>query len=366
LIGINIASVVILLGVLIFVHELGHFLMAKRAGVGVLKFSLGFGPRIIGKKIGETEYLLSLIPLGGYVKLLGESPGEELPEEDARRSFLKQTVWKRISIVAAGPVFNLLLALSIFTLVNMIGLPVLTPEVGSLQTDSAAMEAGMKTGDTIVVMDGNAVTKWDEISEIVTTGKERPIRITVRRDAATLDFTVTPRPMKTRNLFGEEVESYKIGISPSPHTIIERRNPVSAFGEGLRQTWVISELTVISLFKLFQGIISPKTLGGPILIAQIAGEQAKEGIIQFLLFMALLSINLAVLNLLPIPVLDGGHLLFYGIEVVTGREINIRWREMAQQAGFVLLILLMIFVFMMDIERLNIRFINDYIRVFTG
>jgi regulator of sigma E protease len=366
LIGINIASVVILLGVLIFVHELGHFLMAKRAGVGVLKFSLGFGPRIIGKKIGETEYLLSLIPLGGYVKLLGESPGEELPEEDARRSFLKQTVWKRISIVAAGPVFNLLLALSIFTLVNMIGLPVLTPEVGSLQTDSAAMEAGMKTGDTIVVMDGNAVTKWDEISEIVTTGKERPIRITVRRDAATLDFTVTPRPMKTRNLFGEEVDSYKIGISPSPHTIIERRNPVSAFGEGLRQTWVISELTVISLFKLFQGIISPKTLGGPILIAQIAGEQAKEGIIQFLLFMALLSINLAVLNLLPIPVLDGGHLLFYGIELVTGREINIRWREMAQQAGFVLLILLMIFVFMMDIERLNIRFINDYIRVFTG
>ena len=365
MIGISIASVVVLLGVLIFAHELGHFLMAKRAGVGVLKFSLGFGPRIIGKKIGETEYLLSLIPLGGYVKLLGESPGEELSEEDSKRSFLNQTVWKRISIVAAGPVFNLLLALSIFTLVNMVGLPVLTPEVGSLQTDSAAMEAGMKAGDRIIVMDGKAVTKWDEISKIVTISKERPLRITVRRDAATLDFTVTPRPMKTRNLFGEEVESYKIGISPSPHTIIERRNPLSAFGEGIRQTWVISKLTVISIFKLFQGIISPKTLGGPILIAQIAGAQAKEGIVQFLLFMALLSINLAVLNLLPIPVLDGGHLLFYGIELVTGREINVRWREMAQQVGFVLLILLMIFVFMMDIERLNIRFINDVIRTFT-
>ena len=365
MIGISIASVVVLLGVLIFAHELGHFLMAKRAGVGVLKFSLGFGPRIIGKKIGETEYLLSLIPLGGYVKLLGESPGEELSEEDSKRSFLNQTVWKRISIVAAGPVFNLLLALSIFTLVNMVGLPVLTPEVGSLQTDSAAMEAGMKAGDRIIVMDGKAVTKWDEISEIVTISKEKSLRITVRRDAATLDFTVTPRPMKTRNLFGEEVESYKIGISPSPHTIIERRNPLSAFGEGIRQTWVISKLTVISIFKLFQGIISPKTLGGPILIAQIAGAQAKEGIVQFLLFMALLSINLAVLNLLPIPVLDGGHLLFYGIELVTGREINVRWREMAQQVGFVLLILLMIFVFMMDIERLNIRFINDVIRTFT-
>jgi regulator of sigma E protease len=268
--------------------------------------------------------------------------------------------------VAAGPVFNLLLALAIFTLVNMIGLPVLTTEIGSLQPDSAAMEAGMKAGDRIIAMDGRSVTKWDEISEIVTRSKERPLRVTVRRDAVALDITVTPRPMKTRNLFGEEVEAYKIGISPSPHTVIERRNPLSAFGEGIRQTWVISKLTVISIYKLFQGVISPKTLGGPILIAQIAGAQAKEGIVHFLLFMALLSINLAILNLLPIPILDGGHLLFYGIEMVTGREINVRWREMAQQVGFVLLILLMIFVFMMDIERLNVKFINDFIRTFTG
>jgi len=358
--------VVVLLGVLIFVHEFGHFLMAKRAGVGVLKFSLGFGPRIIGRKIGETEYLLSLIPLGGYVKLLGESSEEELPEKDKSRSFLKQAVWKRILIVAAGPVFNLLLALGTFTLVNMIGLPVLTTEIGSLQLESAAIESGMKTGDRIIVMDGKSLTKWDEISEIVTESKGRPLRVKVRRDTITLDITVTPRSMKTRNLFGEEIESYKIGISPSPHTVIERRNPISAFGEGIRQTWIISKLTVISIYKLFQGVISPKTLGGPILIAQIAGAQAKEGIVHFLLFMALLSINLAILNLLPIPILDGGHLLFYGIEMLTGREINVRWREMAQQIGFVLLSLLMIFVFLMDIERLNVKFINDFIRTFTG
>jgi regulator of sigma E protease len=365
LIGISIASVVVLLGVLIFVHELGHFLMAKRAGVGVLKFSLGFGPRIIGKKIGETEYLLSLIPLGGYVKLLGESPEEELPEEDKTRSFLKQTVWKRILIVAAGPAFNILLALAIFTFVNMIGLPVLTTEIGSLQPNSAAIESGMKMGDRIIAMDGKSVTKWDEISENVTRSKERPIKVTVRRDAVALDITVTPRPMKIRDLFGEEVEAYKIGISPSPHTFIERLNPLSAFGEGIRQTWVITKLTVISIYKLLQGAISPKTLGGPILIAQIAGAQAKEGIVHFLLFMALLSINLAILNILPIPVLDGGHLLFFGIEMVMGREVNVRWREAAQQVGFVFLILLMIFVFMMDIERLNVNFINDIIRIFT-
>jgi len=366
LIGISIVSVIVLLGVLIFAHELGHFLMAKRTGVGVLKFSLGFGPRVLGRKIGETEYLLSLIPLGGYVKLLGESSGEELAEEDQKRSFLTQTVWKRIAIVAAGPVFNLLLALMIFTIVNMTGLPVLTAEVGMTYPDSAAMESGIKAGDRIVVIGGKAVTKWDEISEIVSKSNGMPLLITVQRDGLPRQITVTPKAMKSRNLFGEEVESYKIGISPSSHTFIQRRNPLSAFEEGVRQTWMISKLTVISIVKMFQGVISPKTMGGPILIAQIAGAQVKEGIVPFLLFMALLSINLAILNLLPIPVLDGGHLLFYGIEALTGREVNLRWREMAQQVGFALLILLMVFVFMLDIERLNIKFINDFIRAFTG
>ena len=366
MIGISIVSVIVLLGILIFAHELGHFLVAKRAGVGVLKFSLGFGPRIIGKKIGETEYVLSLLPLGGYVKLLGESPEEELPEADAKRSFLKQPVWKRIMIVAAGPVFNFLLAIAIFTVVNMVGLPVLTPEIGSLSKDSAAMEAGLKTGDRIIDMDGRAITKWDEISRVVTESNGKPLKITVRREAGTLDFTVTPRSMKTKNLFGEEIESFKIGISPSSSTMIERRNPLSAVGEGARQTWVISKLTVLSLYKLCLGVISPKTLGGPILIAQIAGVQAKEGFVPFFLFMALLSINLAVLNLLPIPVLDGGHLFFYAIELVTRREVSVRWQERAQQVGFVVLIMLMVFVFMMDIERLNIKYISDFIKSITG
>jgi regulator of sigma E protease len=364
--GINIVSVVILLGVLIFAHELGHFLMAKRSGVGVLKFSLGFGPKVIGKKIGETEYLLSLIPLGGYVKLLGEAAGEELSAEDEKRSFLKQTVLKRIGIVAAGPVFNVLLALLIFTIVNMIGLPVLTSEIGGLQPDSAAQGAGLKAGDTILNLDGIAVKKWDEISEIISQSKGRSLRITLRRDGLPLDLTVTPRIMKSTNVFGEAVEAYKIGISPSPRTVIERLNPFSAFGAGLRQTWTISKLTVISIVKMFQGVVSPKTLGGPILIAQIAGAQVREGIVPFILFMALLSINLAILNLLPVPVLDGGHLLFYLIELATGHEVNLRWREMAQQIGFVLLVLLMIFVFVLDIGRLDIKMINDIFKAFTG
>ncbi|MHB8907309.1 MAG: RIP metalloprotease RseP [Syntrophales bacterium] len=364
--GINIVSVVVLLGVLIFAHELGHFLVAKRAGVGVLKFSLGFGPKIIGRKIGETEYLLSLIPLGGYVKLLGEAPGEELSAEEEKRSFLKQPVLKRMGIVAAGPAFNILLAVLIFWIVNMIGLPVLTSEIGGLQPGSAAVDAGLKTGDTITGIDGTAVKKWDEVSEIISESKGRPLRITLRRESAPLEVTVIPRRMKSTNLFGEAVETYKIGISPAPRTVTESLGPLSAFGTGVRQTWKISKLTVVSIVKMFQGIVSPKTLGGPIMIAQIAGAQVREGIVPFILFMALLSINLAILNLLPIPVLDGGHLFFYLIEIVTGHEVSLRWREMAQQIGFVLLILLMVFVFMLDIERLDIKMINEFIKKFVG
>jgi regulator of sigma E protease len=361
--GISIISVIVLLGVLIFVHELGHFLVAKRAGVGVLKFSLGFGPRIIGKKIGETEYLLSLIPLGGYVKLLGESPGEDLTAEEVKKSFLQQSVRKRVGIVAAGPGFNLLLAIAIFTIVNMIGLPVLTAEIGILQPDSPALSAGMQTGDKVVDIDGTTVTKWEELSDVINQSKGKPLLITVHRNDRPLLLTVMPKLMKTTNPFGETVEAYKIGVSPLPRTIIERLNPLSAFGKGLRQTWVISKLTVVSIVKMFQGVLSPKSLGGPIMIAQIAGAQVREGIIPFILFMAMLSINLAILNLLPIPVLDGGHLLFYLIEMATGREVSLRWREKAQQVGFVLLILLMVFVFMMDIERLNIKMINDFIQM---
>jgi len=356
-IGVSIISVIVLLGVLIFAHELGHFLVAKYAGVGVLKFSLGFGPRLIGKKIGETEYLISLIPLGGYVKLLGESQGEELSEEDEKRSFLKQPVTKRIAIVAAGPIFNFLLAIVIFTIVYMTGVPTLTTYIGGVQEGSPAFEAGIREGDVIVAIDGKEIARWEKLAEHISKSDGKELRITIKRNEQIRDVSLKPRLLKTPNLFGEEIESYKMGVSPSSqHTVTERMNPLMAFWTGLKQTWFISKLTVLSVVKIFEGVISPKTLGGPILIAQIAGTQVKEGIIPFVLFMALLSINLAILNLFPIPILDGGHLLFYLIEIITGKEINIKWREMAQQIGFVLLIILMIFVFIMDIERLNISF----------
>lgn len=364
MIGISIISVIILLGVLIFIHELGHFIVAKKIGVGVLKFSLGFGPKIVGKKIGETEYLISLIPLGGYVKLLGESDSDDISEEDKRRSFLKQPPIKRIAIVLAGPIFNFLLAIVIFAFVYMIGVPTLTTKIGTVHEGSSAAEAGIKEGDTILAIDGKDISRWETLADIISKSKGKELLITLSRGDDVLSVSLKPKLLKTKNIFGEDIESYKIGISPSSIFKTERMNPILAIWTSLKQTWAITKLTVISIKKMIEGVLSPKTLGGPIMIAQIAGSQVKEGILPFLLFMALLSVNLAVLNLLPIPVLDGGHLLFYIIEMISGKEINIRWREAAQQIGFVFLILLMIFVFIIDIERLNPNMFEDINKLF--
>ncbi len=361
---ITLISFVVLLGILIFVHELGHFLAARMTGVGVLKFSLGFGPKIFGKKIGETEYVLSWIPLGGYVKLLGESGNEELSPEEEKRSFCKQSVWKRILIVLAGPGFNFLLAVVIFIFVLIYGLPSLTSEIGEVQKDSAAYEAGMQNGDKIVFINGEKVKFWDDIRAVIAESKDKQIEIVVERKGEEKSLFVKPKLSKSKNIFGEEVPAYLIGISPSETTVIERRNPWDAIITSVYKTWEISKLTVISVVKIFEGVISPKTLGGPIFIAQVAGAQVKEGLIPFILFMAILSINLGVINLFPIPVLDGGHIFFYLIEIVTRREISLKVRELSQQIGFVILLMLMLFVIFIDIERLNIKIVNDILKIF--
>jgi len=350
--GIDIVSVIILLGILIFVHELGHFLAAKASGVGVLKFSLGFGPRLIGKKVGETEYRISAIPLGGYVRLFGESGDEGLLPGDEKRSFQKQPVLKRIGIVAAGPFFNFLFAFLVLILIFMAGIPELTSRVGDVPEGTPASRAGIRKGDLIVSIDGRPVSLWADIVEHVHGSKGRELAIAVRRDDREFRFSVLPEAMKSQNLFGEEVESYKIGIMASTETVTHREGPFRTVVSAGAYTWSMTKLTVLSVVKMIEGVVSPKNLGGPILIAQMAGTQVRQGILPFIFFMAILSINLGVLNLLPIPILDGGHLLFYIIELVTGKEVNIRWRERAQQVGFFLLILLMIFVFYNDIIRI--------------
>jgi regulator of sigma E protease len=349
----NIIAFAIVLGVLVFVHEFGHFLLAKLMGVGVQKFSLGFGPRIVGKKIGMTEYMISAIPLGGYVKMVGESSENELDDSLLPLSFSHKSLFKRSLIVLAGPVFNLLLSVSIFFVFFQVsGLPIMEPEVGQVQEGMPAYEAGIRPGDRVVSVDGKPVTRWEEMADLIKRSSGAPLSIEILRDQTTLLVRVAPKLLSSQNLFGEQIEKYVIGITASGAVTVQQLSLFQSMAQGVFQTWQIAKLTVLAIGKIISGTVSAKTLGGPIMIAQLAGQQAEAGIIYLIFFMALLSVNLGIINLLPIPVLDGGHLLFFLIEAVSRRPINHKMREVAQQIGIFLLILLMIFVFYNDIARI--------------
>lgn len=350
----TIVSTIIVLGVLVFVHELGHFLLAKKLGVGVLTFSLGFGPKLIGKKIKETQYQISAVPLGGFVKLIGENPEEEVKEEDQHRSFSAQPIWKRGLIIGAGPFFNFFLAIALFSCINLFGIPFLTAKIGEVSGGFPAEGAGLKKGDVVQSIDGKDVSKWEDLSKIIRSSQGKEILLKVKRENEIFEIKITPKPSTQKNLFGEEVQAFVIGITPNSEVLIEKVNPLVAVGMGFAQTWNGVKLTLVTIVKLIQRVVPAKTIGGPILIAQLAGEQAKRGLLSLLLFMAILSINLGVINLFPIPILDGGHFLFLGLEAVLRRPISVRKMEIAQQIGLILIILLMVFAFY-----------NDLIRVFS-
>jgi regulator of sigma E protease len=351
--GTNIFAFIIVLGVLIFFHEFGHFLIARLFGVGVEKFSLGFGPRLIGKKIGITDYRLSAVPLGGYVKMVGEEPDAEIDPADLPLSFTHKHVVKRMLIVAAGPVFNILLAILIFFGIFLVsGKYIMKASIGSVREGSPAAAAGLIKGDLITVINGTPITTWDEMAEIINASEGQTLSVAVRRQEATLDFSIAPQKVPTQNIFGENIQRYVIGITASGETYSKELNPVEAFGESLSQSYRVIELMVVIIGKLIKGDISTNTLGGPIMIAQMAGDSAKAGVGSLVFFIALISINLAVINLLPIPVLDGGHLLFFTIEAIKGSPVSVKIREVAQQIGLFILILLMILVFYNDISRI--------------
>ena len=369
---------IIVLGILIFVHEFGHFIIAKLFNVKVEKFSLGFGPKLIGKQIGETEYLLSAFPLGGYVKMFGEGgviEGEapktvddtektydeessepvddapELTEAEKARSFAHKPPLVRIAIVMAGPVFNLVFAWLIFILLCMLGVPTVTARIGEVLKDKPAARAGVLKGDVVTAINGKGITQWDEIAGMIAASKGQPVNLTVKRGDETLQFTITPEPRVSKNLFGESVKGHAVGIAAAGEIVTEKSNPFQAVIRGSQQTWKVIDLTVMSLVKMIQRVVPMDSVGGPIMIAKMAGETAQMGASSFLAFMALLSINLGVLNLLPVPVLDGGHLFFFFCELVIGRPVSQKVREYAQQIGLFLLLSLMVLAFYNDIVR---------------
>ncbi|MEJ2659442.1 MAG: RIP metalloprotease RseP [Desulfobacteraceae bacterium] len=441
---------IVVLGILIFFHELGHFIVARIFGVGVERFSLGFGPRLFGRTIGRTDYRVSLIPLGGYVKMVGDEPDAELPPEDEPISFTHKHVAKRTLIVAAGPLFNVLLAILIFTVVLFfVGLPSIRPFIRGVEPDSPAAKAGLRVDDQVTAIDGKRIQSWRDIDTILSASRGAPLKFNVRRDGAPIELEVTPEQVSAKDLFGDDIRYFGIGISgvtelqavvdkvmegmpaqkaglqhgdqivaiddqpverwqrmqelvsgskgktltfkvrrgeeifetqikpevveeknplgvkqsayrigiSTPGVVVPRRdqmtihfNLLEAAGRGAVHTWEVTRTTIYFFGKLIRGKVPMESIGGPIRIAIMAGEEADQGFVQLLNFIALISIQLAILNILPIPVLDGGHLLFYGFEAVLRRPVSLRMRETAQQIGIFLLILLMIFVFYNDIS----------------
>jgi regulator of sigma E protease len=342
------------LGILIFIHEFGHFLVAKLTGVKVLKFSLGFGPKLVGTKIGETEYQISAFPLGGYVKPLGDNPREKVRKQEKARAFIHQPVPKRMAIILAGPLANFLLAIVIFCLLYIVmGIPQSPPLVGKVVDGSPAQKAGIQSGDLIIQVDEVKIAQWADLPPVITKSKGRNLQLIVRRGKAAIPLRVTPQAATAKNIFGEEIKAYQIGIIASGEFVLKRVPVYSAIGMAFSQTWFVTKLTVVSIVKVIQRVIPAKqALGGPILIAQMAGKQAQEGFLSLIFFTAIISINLGIINLFPIPILDGGHLLFLTIESIIGRPLSVKKLELAQQIGLIIIVLLMAFIFYNDIMRI--------------
>jgi regulator of sigma E protease len=424
-----ILSFAFVLGVLVLVHEFGHFIAAKKAGVRVEVFSIGFGPRLFGFKVGETDYRVSAFPLGGYVKLPGENPNEatgapwELSSKSAPQRFL---------VFVAGALMNILTAVFLLSLVFFIGVQVPKyldepPIVGWVDKDSPAEKSGFRVGDRILRVNGKEISTWEDAYSYFLTSADISSQVEVERDGKVVTLQATPESIKklgagyiglqppmepvvggiqkgfpadkeglqegdrivaingipihhwlamaeiVHNNPGKELEitilrngqeirkkmtpqvqdgKGYLGITAKPQTVFKKYGPVESLKKGLARTWEITVMTFELLGRLIKREASTGAIGGPIMIAQMSGQAAKAGISELLGLMGVLSLNLGILNLLPIPVLDGGHILFLVIELILGRPLSLKKRELAQKIGLAILIPLMILVFHNDIMRL--------------
>jgi regulator of sigma E protease len=424
-------SFILVLGILVTVHELGHFLVAKALGIGVEKFSIGFPPRMFGFTRGETEYCISWIPLGGYVKLKGEGPDEVVEDPDDPTLFSARPPHQRAGVILAGPIMNLILAFIVMPLVFMVGMavpsylddpplagwvepgspadkigiipgdlilnvngeesatweqffekvsqtadnlleiqvqgsagvrsvtidlaetedgrigiqPPMEPAIGALTPGYPAQKAGIEKGDRILSLGQIPVSHWSEMARIIHASAGKALTLKVLRGKEELSLSVTP-------VLDEKTGRGLMGISPMSENVIRRFGPVEAVVMGFERNVELLGMTFSFVWDLVSGQSSIKNLGGPIMIFQVTGEAARAGMAQFLAFMAFLSLQLGVLNLLPIPVLDGGHLVFLTAEGILRRPLDLRTREMAQKVGFFLLILLIIVISYNDILRI--------------
>lgn len=355
---ISLIPTLIVLGILILIHELGHFIACRLTGVRVEKFSIGFGPEILKFQGPETAYVISLLPLGGYVKPAGEMASEVEGEEPKPGEYLAAPLPAKIFIVTAGVIMNYLLAFVLFTWVFMLGRPIPGTSVGGFIDGYPAKTSAISEGDRIVSINGAPVSTWNEMTEEINRLDGGELLLTLEKNGtrnALYDVRITPKVETATDLFGKPVTVKRLGITPSPESQVFEKYPLQeAIVKGADTTVSLTVMTHKAIFFMLTGQMSAKAMAGPIGIIAMTGSAAQLGLPYVLQLAASLSVSLAVINLLPIPALDGGHFFFLLWEAITRRRVSYKVQEKLTQAGFVLLMVLMVFVIYNDLVNLSV------------
>ncbi len=347
--GILVALLV--LSLLIFFHELGHFSAARLFGVRVDVFSIGFGKRLFTKTIGTTEWSLSLIPLGGYVKMKGQDDSDPTQTSNGSDSYTTKKPWQRIIILLAGPFANFFMAFLLYLAISFLGVPKLLPFVGEVGEATPAQHAGLQKDDKILSINGTPLSYWEEIGEAINQS-HGTLQVTLERNQSRISLTLTPKIIKEKNIFGETISRQIIGISPLGRQTTVYYGLGEGLGYALEQTYNASLLIFQSLQKLITGVVGADKLGGVITIVDITAQASSAGILSLLFFTALISVNLGVLNLLPIPALDGGHIMFNLYEIMRGKAPSDGAMYYITMVGWGLLLSLMLLGLYNDFNRL--------------
>ncbi len=355
------------LTVVVFFHELGHFLVARWCGVGVKAFSIGFGREIFGWTDSHgTRWKIAWIPLGGYVKFMDDENAASVPDretlermtpEERAASFHAKPLWQRAAVVAAGPIANFILAIVIFTLLfTFIGQRNTPAVIDEITAGSVAERAGFKVGDRVVAIDGERIGSFSDMQRIVSTSADRELTFLLKRGDEELSIAATPERREVTDRFGNTMRQGLLGIraSPSPDDwVVERHDPLTAAGMAVKETWFVVSATMGYVYKVVSGAESADQLGGPLRIAQISGQAASAGFVVLVNLAAVLSISIGLINLFPIPMLDGGHLMFYAIEAARGRPLSERSQEIGFRVGLALVLMLMVFATWNDLMHLK-------------
>ena len=353
-----------ILTVLVFVHEFGHFWVARRAGVKIEVFSIGFGKELLGfnDKYG-TRWKFCLIPMGGYVKMFGDKTAasnsddeliNSLSAEEQKMAFQCKNIWQKVAIVIAGPAANYLFAALIFTaFFSYYGYPSANSVITKILPDSPASRAGIEPGDIVISINGQAVRNFNDIMNAMALNMGDDLTLVFKKHDELIAKQIKPKQMITKDILGNDVTSYKLGIM-TEHVVLERQNIFAAMGLAVNECYQMSVMSLRAIGQMIIGKRSAKELGGPIKIAQYSAKSSEEGVSSLIWFMALLSVNLGFINLLPIPVLDGGHLLIYLVEVTVGKKIASKMQNYGFQIGIILLIMLTMFVTFNDLNSLTL------------